>query len=480
VSERERWAVPVGPAVGPAPLRSVNPFTASEIVRYPQLSDAAVSDRLDRAVAAFGPWRERSFAERAEVLRAAARRLTSDAHRWAALMAAEMGKPVRQGEAEAQKCARACLYYAENAERFLSEEPVPTEALDSRVRYEPVGPVLAVMPWNFPFWQLFRFAAPALAAGNVVLLKHASNVSGCALALEEILADAGAPPGVFQTLLVEGARVEGIVRDPRVAAVTLTGGGAAGAQVGAAAGGAVKKMVLELGGSDAFVVLGDADVARAAETAVRARCQNAGQSCIAAKRFIVTDGVHEEFVRRLKEGMARVVVGDPLAPATELGPLALPELLGTLTHQVRGSVELGARVELGGERSTGPGFFFPPTVLTGVRPGMPAFEEETFGPLAAVVRARDDEEAVRLANATEFGLGASLWTRDLDRARRLVGRLESGLVFVNEMVISDPRLPFGGRKGSGIGRELGRLGLFEFVAAKTVWIGGAPQDPSPR
>jgi succinate-semialdehyde dehydrogenase/glutarate-semialdehyde dehydrogenase len=454
------------------PLLSVNPATGSEIMRYRQLSDTAVSERLDRATGAFRDWSQRSFADRAVVLRAAARRLRSDASRWAGLMAAEMGKPVRQGEAEAEKCARVCEFYADRAAEFLADEPVASEAERSIVRYEPLGPVLAVMPWNFPFWQLFRFAAPGLMAGNVALLKHASNVSGCALALEELMAEAGAPPGVFQTLLVESRRVDRLVRDPRVAAVTLTGGFAAGSQVASAAGAVVKKVVLELGGSDAFIVLADADVERAAETAVRARCVNSGQSCIAAKRFIVAEAVHEEFLERFTKGMGRTVVGDPRDPATEVGPLAKLDLIGVLSHQIHDSVHRGAKVELGGARSEGPGFFFPPTVLSGVVPGMAAFDEEVFGPVAAVTRARDDDDdAIALANRSRFGLGASLWTRDRSRAMGLLPRIEAGAVFVNAMVVSDPSLPFGGRKDSGFGRELGRLGIHEFVAAKTLWVG---------
>jgi succinate-semialdehyde dehydrogenase/glutarate-semialdehyde dehydrogenase len=453
-----------------APLLSVNPSTGSEIMRYPQTSDRLVSERLDRALAAGREWRQRSFSDRATVLVEVARRLRSDASRWAGLMAAEMGKPVRQGEAEADKCARVCEYYAKNAASFLANEPVHSAAGEGVVRYEPMGLVLAIMPWNFPFWQFFRFAAPSLMAGNSAVLKHASNVSGCALALEGLLSDAGAPPGVFQTLLMESRRVDALIRDPRVAAVTLTGGGLAGAHVGAVAGAAVKKTVLELGGSDAFLVLADADVGRAAEAAVHARCVNSGQSCIAAKRFVVVEPVYDEFLRRFTKGMREVVVGAPLDRATEVGPLARPELVGTLAHQVRESVAGGARIELGGNRLDGPGFFFPPTVLTGVVPGMAAFEEETFGPVAAVVRARDDDDAIALANRSAFGLGASVWTRDRTHAIELAGRIEAGAVFVNEMVASDPRLPFGGVKGSGFGRELGPQGIREFVASKTVVV----------
>jgi succinate-semialdehyde dehydrogenase/glutarate-semialdehyde dehydrogenase len=450
------------------PLLSIDPSTGSEIARYPQTSDAVLEERLARAVEAFRRWRSLTFADRAVVVSAVARRLRSESARWATLMAQEMGKPVRQGEAEAQKCALACDYYAAHAAEFLADEPVATEATVSLVRYEPVGPVLAIMPWNFPFWQLFRFAAPALMAGNVVLLKHASNVPGCALALEQLFEEAGTPPGVFQTLLLESRRVDELVRDPRIAAVSLTGGVPAGAHVGAIAGAAVKKVVLELGGSDAFVVLADADVPRAAEAAVRARCVNSGQSCIAAKRFIVVDAAYPEFLERFTAGMARVIVGDPRKARTELGPLARLELVGTLTHQVRESVDRGARVELGGARSEGPGFFFPPTVLTGVVPGMAAFEEETFGPVAAVVRAPNDDGAVDLANRSRFGLGASLWTRDRARALEIAGRIDAGTVYVNAMVVSDPRLPFGGRKDSGFGRELGALGIREFVSPKTI------------
>jgi succinate-semialdehyde dehydrogenase/glutarate-semialdehyde dehydrogenase len=386
-------------------------------------------------------------------------------------MALEMGKPVAQGRGEADKCASCCDYYAEHAERFLAPERVETDAARSYVAFEPIGPVLAVMPWNFPFWQVFRFAAPALMAGNVALLKHASNVTGCALAIEEILHSAGLPRDAFRTLLLASSRVDAVVAAPEVAAVTLTGSTPAGRAVAARAGVCLKKSVLELGGSDAYLVLDDADVAAAAEVCASSRLINGGQSCIAAKRFVVVEPVLPEFVRRLVERMEARRMGEPLEEGTELGPQARHDLRDELHRQVEKSVARGARVRLGCELPPGPGAFYPASVLDEVRPGMPAFDEELFGPVAAVVPARNEVDAIRLANQSVFGLGAAVFTRDLERGERIARHeLQAGSCFVNAHVRSDPRLPFGGVKESGYGRELSAFGIREFVNVKTVWL----------
>jgi succinate-semialdehyde dehydrogenase/glutarate-semialdehyde dehydrogenase len=385
-------------------------------------------------------------------------------------MALEMGKPIVQGEAEVEKCAWVCEYYAEHAEGFLARLPRETDASASYIRFDPLGPVLAVMPWNFPFWQVFRFAAPALMAGNTAVLKHASNVPRCALSIEQLLRDAGVPRGVFASVLVGSAAVAGLIADPRILAVTLTGSDRAGSQVAERAGHEIKKAVLELGGSDPFIVLADADVAAAARVAADARLVNSGQSCIAAKRFIVVDAVADQFLTRFIDELRRRKMGDPLARDTEIGPLARVDLRDALHHQVEESLKRGAQRLLGGEVPAGDGAFYPPTVLAAVDKGMPAFDEETFGPVAAVIRAKDETDAVRLANDSTFGLGASLWTRDRARAERFAAQIEAGAVFVNGLVKSDPRLPFGGIKRSGYGRELSEFGIREFVNIKSVWI----------
>jgi succinate-semialdehyde dehydrogenase/glutarate-semialdehyde dehydrogenase len=386
-------------------------------------------------------------------------------------MTLEMGKPIGAAVAEAEKCAWVCRYYAENAAQFLADEEIATNAARSLVHYEPLGPVLAIMPWNFPFWQVFRFAAPALMAGNVGLLKHASNVPQCALAIEEIFKRAGFPPNAFQALLIGSERVAGILDDERIKAVTLTGSGPAGSQVASHAGKRIKKSVLELGGSDPFIVMPSADLERAIATAVTARTINNGQSCIAAKRFIVHADLYAEFERRFVAGMQALRVGDPLDPGTQIGPLATSAIRDELHAQVKASLAQGARLLTGGEMRKGPGNFYPPTVLVDVPPGSPAACEELFGPVAALFRAADLDQAIQLANASAFGLGASAWTRVPQEQQRFIDELQAGSVFINGMVASDPRLPFGGVKESGYGRELSVFGIREFVNIKTIWIG---------
>jgi succinate-semialdehyde dehydrogenase/glutarate-semialdehyde dehydrogenase len=452
-------------------MQSINPATDEVMAEFATHSAAEVDAALERAAAAFAGWRETAFAERAACLRQAATTLRANRDRYARMMVTEMGKPIAQALAEADKCAWVCEYYAEQGAAFLSPEDAPTDAsVRSYVRFDPLGVVLAIMPWNFPFWQVFRFAAPALMAGNVGVLKHASNVPQCALAIEEIFTDAGAPPGVFTTLLVPGSQTGRIVEHPLVAAVTLTGSEPAGEAVARAAGGVLKKTVLELGGSDPYIVLADADLAQAAAVACTARTINTGQSCIAAKRFIVVDAVAAEFEELFRGHLEALTVGDPLAPETDIGPLARPDLVDDLDRQVQASIAQGARLVTGGARLDRPGAYYAPTLLADVTPGMPAFDEETFGPVAALIRAADADDALRLANLSTYGLGGSLWTSDTALGEALARRLETGSVFVNGLVKSDPRLPFGGIKRSGYGRELAQFGIREFVNIKTVWV----------
>ena len=453
-------------------VESINPATEAVLATFEQVTPEQSERALSEADEAFRAWRQASFPERARVLRRAAALLRERKARYAALMTAEMGKPIAAAEAEAEKCAWACEYFADNAERFLAHQPVSTNARLSYVAFEPLGVVLAVMPWNFPFWQVFRFAAPTLMAGNTAVLKHASNVPQCALAIEAVLRDAGLPRGAFRTLLVPGDAVAALIEDPRVRAVTLTGSDRTGEKVAGAAGRALKKTVLELGGSDPFIVLRDADLAGAAEMAVRSRFQNNGESCIAAKRFIVVEDVADEFERRFAAGIKRLKVGDPTDRSVDVGPIARSDLRDELHRQVRESVARGARVVVGGAPLPGRGYFYQPTLLVDVTLEMPALREELFGPVAVLVRVADQEAAIAMANATAFGLGANLWTRDVERAQVLASRIEAGSVFVNGMVASDPRLPFGGVKRSGYGRELSAFGIREFVNVQTVWIGG--------
>jgi succinate-semialdehyde dehydrogenase/glutarate-semialdehyde dehydrogenase len=451
-------------------IESLNPYTGKLLQSFPTLSAAETEQVLAEAHQAAATWRTTTFAERAAVLRQAGALLRERQEELARLMALEMGKPVRDGRAEAQKCAACCDYYADHAEAFLADEEIKTDAGRSFLSYAPLGVVLAIMPWNFPLWQVVRFAAPALMAGNVGLLKHAPNVPQCALALEKIFHDAGLPPAAFRALLIETEPVAGLLADDRVAAATLTGSERAGAAV-AAAGQHIKKTVLELGGSDPFIVLADADLAAAAKTAAQSRMINAGQSCIAAKRFIIEASIHDEFVRLLKENLQALRYGDPLAETTDYGPLARLDLAETLTQQVADSVAQGAQIALPGGQPDPASPRFDPMVLTNIQPGQRAYSEELFGPVALVFSAQDADEAVRLANDSRFGLGAAVWTKDTAKAERMARKLESGAVFINGLVKSMNELPFGGVKKSGYGRELSYLGIREFVNQKSVWIG---------
>jgi succinate-semialdehyde dehydrogenase/glutarate-semialdehyde dehydrogenase len=454
---------------------TVNPATGETVATYPALTDSEVDAAIERSARAFAGYRTTGFAERAEWSRRAADVLDAERDRVATLMTTEMGKTVAAAAAEVEKCARAFRFYAEHAERFLADEPVePSEvgAVRAYARYQPLGPVLAVMPWNFPLWQVVRFLAPALMAGNTGLLKHASNVPGTALFLEELVRRAGFPDDVFQTLLIGSDRVERVLRDPRVRAATLTGSEQAGRAVAAIAGDEVKPTVLELGGSDPFVITASADLDEAARVAAVARCQNNGQSCIAAKRFIALEAVAGEFERHFVDRMAALRVGDPTDPKTDVGPLATERGRNDVEELVADAVALGATVLCGGERPTGPGWYYPPTVVTGVTEAMRMFHEEVFGPVAALYRVPDADAALTLANATSFGLGSNVWSRDPDEQERFVRDLDAGAVFVNGMTTSYPPLPFGGVKRSGYGRELGAHGIRAFCNAKSVWVAG--------
>ena len=452
-------------------IATINPATGETLKTYEPLSDAEIETKLERAQQAFEQYRRTPIIQRSQWLQAAAEILEQEKEKFGKLITLEMGKPLQGAIAEVEKCANGCRYYAEHAAELLADVPVATDASHSFIRYQPLGAILAVMPWNFPFWQVFRFAAPTLMAGNVGLLKHASNVPQCALAIEEILHQAGFPSGVFQTLLVGADKVADLIASEQVKAATLTGSESAGASLAASAGKQLKKTVLELGGSDPFIVLPSADLDVAVATAVTARMLNNGQSCIAAKRFIVVDEVADKFEKQLLEKFQALKIGDPMHPNTDLGPLATPNILKDLDYQVKESVKSGARVLTGGQPLTDrPGNFYPPTILTDIPPGTPAEQEEFFGPVALLFRVADIDAAIELANATPFGLGASAWTtNDLERDR-LISEIEAGAVFINGLVKSDPRLPFGGVKRSGYGRELSSQGIHEFVNVKTVWV----------
>jgi len=451
-------------------IATINPATGEVVKTFEALTADQIEQKLQLAVKAFEAHRKTTFADRAAKMLRAAEILEKEKDECGRLMTLEMGKPFKAAVAEAVKCTTGCRYYAENAEKFLADEVVETGAKRSFIRYQPIGPILAVMPWNFPFWQVMRFAAPALMAGNVGLLKHASNVPQCALKIEEIFRRAGFAEGVFQTLLIGSGPVDGILNDPRIAAATLTGSEQAGIQVGVSAAKRIKKVVLELGGSDPFIVMQSADLDAAVATAVDARIQNNGQSCIAAKRFIVAEKIADEFERKFVQRMESLRIGDPFDENTQLGPLANAEAVKSLDVDVQKSVAAGARLLTGGHPLKRPGNFYAPTVLDNVPKDSPAYKEEFFGPVASIFRAKDIDQAIQIANDSRFGLGASAWTKDPAETERFINELEAGMVFLNKMVASDPRIPFGGVKQSGHGRELGVHGIREFVNIKTVWI----------
>ncbi len=450
---------------------TINPTNGEMIKQFDTLDDAAIERKVALAVEAFQAWRQTTFQERADLFRKAADLLESEKQRWGEIMTLEMGKPINSAVAEAEKCAWVCRYYAGHAAEFLANEVIETDAKISYVHYQPLGPVLAIMPWNFPFWQLFRFAAPGLMAGNVAFLKHAPNVPQCALAIQEIFDRAGFPEGVLQNLFIEPEQARNLLADQRVKAVTLTGSVRAGKSVAQAAGEHLKKVVLELGGSDPFIVLPSADLEKAVNTAITARMLNNGQSCIAAKRFILHRDIAHDFEEAFLAKLAALRVGDPLDPAVDVGPLARQDLRDNLARQVDQSVQAGAELKLGGKALAGKGYFYPPTALGSIPKNSPAYHEEMFGPVAGIFRMPDLDSAVSLANDTVFGLGASVWTNDPMEQDQVIAEIESGSVFINGLVKSDPRLPFGGINESGYGRELGVHGIREFVNIKTVWIG---------
>lgn len=456
-------------------IASINPATGELLKTFEPLTQPQLEEKLQRAHETFQTYRRTTFPERAALMLRAAEILESEKKDFARIMTLEMGKPINSAVQETEKCAWVCRYYAENAETHLADELVETNAAKSFVRFQPLGVVLAVMPWNFPFWQVFRFAAPALMAGNVGLLKHSSNVPQCALAIEDIFRRAGFPEGAFQTLLIGSDPVQSILEDPRVAAATLTGSEPAGRSVASIAGKQLKKTVLELGGSDPFIVMPSADLETAVTTAVKARTINNGQSCIAAKRFIVHGQIYDEFEKRFVEQMKSLRVGDPMSESTDIGPLATEQILKDIEEQVQISVAAGAKILTGGQKfkaegNLAMGHFYEPTVLVDIPKGSPAYQDEIFGPVASLFRVANIEQAIELANATSFGLGSSAWTKDEAEGERFIEELEAGSVFINGMVASDPRLPFGGVKHSGYGRELGEFGIREFVNVKTVWI----------
>ncbi|HEY7414399.1 MAG TPA: NAD-dependent succinate-semialdehyde dehydrogenase [Ktedonobacteraceae bacterium] len=454
-------------------IQSINPATEEVLETFELYTKEQIDQALEQTNRAWKEWRDTTFGQRAELLHQVAQYLRTHKAKYARMATLEMGKTIVEAEAEIEKCAWACDYFAENGERFLENETVKSSATESYVAFTPLGTVLALMPWNFPFWQVFRFAAPALMAGNTIILKHASNVSRTSLEMEHIFEECSFPKGIFRSVLVRGSETGSLIEDPRIAAVTLTGSEAAGVEVASTSGHALKKHVLELGGADAFIVLADADLDTAAQVAVRARFQNNGQSCIAAKRFIVVDEVAKAFEQKFVEAATKLHMGNPLERETTLGPVARADLRDTLDRQVQESVKMGASVLLGGKLHDGKGYFYPATIVTNVTPEMPMFKEETFGPAAAVIHAHDTDHAIELANSSQYGLGGNLWTRDIEKARQIASHLASGAVFINGMTTSDPRLPFGGIKHSGYGRELSSFGIREFVNIQTVWIGPA-------
>lgn len=451
-------------------IESISPMTGQVLERFTDYSPAQVARIIEQVQEAWPAWKRTSIESRSERMRALADELRRDQQRLACMMAEEMGKPILEGRAEIDKCAWVCEHYADHAGEYLTPQDVSSDAGRSQVAFRPLGAILAVMPWNFPFWQVFRFAAPALMAGNVGLLKHASNVPRCALAIEKLFERAGFPPQVFRTLLIGSGQVDDVIAHPVVKAVTLTGSDLAGRKVAAKAGAMLKKSVLELGGSDPFIVMPDADLEEAAAQGARSRCLNSGQSCIAAKRFIVFDEVYDKFLDLLRQAMAALDVGDPMLETTQVGPMARGDLRDELHAQVQESIDAGAKLILGGKPLPQAGYYYPPTILADAAPGMPAYDQEMFGPAAAVIRVADEAEALAAANDTAFGLGASIWSGDSCRAEMLAEEIEAGAVFVNGMVKSDPRLPFGGIKESGYGRELADYGIREFVNIQTVWV----------
>jgi succinate-semialdehyde dehydrogenase/glutarate-semialdehyde dehydrogenase len=451
-------------------ITTINPATGEEVRSFEALTGGEIDEKIQHAVETFGEYKKTSFEERSRMMLRAAEILEEEAEEFGRLMTSEMGKTLAAATAEAKKCARGCRYYAENAERFMADEEVDLEGARAYIRYEPLGPILAIMPWNFPFWQVFRHAAPALMAGNVILLKHASNVPQCALAVEDVIHRAGFPEGAFQTLLISSSQVQDVIDDPRVRAVTLTGSEGAGRSVGAEAGENIKPSVLELGGSDPFIVMPSADLEKAVSTAVTSRTLNNGQSCVNAKRIIVHEEIADEFERRFVESMAALKVGDPMSEDTDMGPLATTQMLEDVDEQVRKSVEAGARVLTGGEPMDEPGNFYPPTVITDIPEESPAYREEIFGPVASLFKVKDIDEAIRIANDTSFGLSSSAWTSDPQEQERFINEIEAGMVYINRMTESTPEVPFGGAKNSGYGRELSHFGIREFTNIKTVWI----------
>lgn len=458
---------------GSGVIRSINPMSEAELASFEEHTAADIEAVLAAAAKAQAAWAATPIETRCATVRALGDVLRARGDELAQLITAEMGKPIAEARAEIEKCAWNCTFYADKAPEFLAEEPLASGAQESFVAYEPLGVVLAIMPWNYPFWQFIRFAAPAFAAGNGAVLKHANNVPQCALALERVVREADFPDGLMRTLLIEPPAVAGIIRDPRIVAVTLTGSTEVGGIVASQAGAEIKKQVLELGGSDPLIVLDDADIPAAAAAATKARFLNAGQSCISAKRIIVHEKVADAFVAAFRANAEALKIGDPAEPDVDLGPMARANLRTNLHRQIQRSLDAGAVLVTGGRAIEGPGFFYAPTILDHVRPGMAGFDEETFGPAAAVIRVGSEDEAVTLANQTEFGLGAAVWTTDIARGRRVASRIAAGAVFVNGLVASDPRLPFGGIKKSGYGRELGYYGIREFTNIKTVWVGPA-------
>ena len=451
-------------------IATINPATGEVVKKFDALTDAQVDEKISKAAKTFRSFRKTSFADRSRWMTRAAEIIEAEKEALGSLMTLEMGKTLGSAIAEAEKCAGTCRYYAQHAEKFMADEIIQTAASKSYIHYQPLGIVLAVMPWNYPFWQVFRFIAPGLMAGNVGLLKHASNVPQCALKIEDVLLRAGFPDGVFQTLLIGAAQVDRILNDPRVAAATLTGSEQAGIQVGVSAAKRIKKVVLELGGSDPFLIMPSANFEEAAATAVKARVLNNGQSCIAAKRFIVHEQIADQFEKEFIRRMEALKLGDPFDAKTDVGPLATADAVKDLQTDVQKTVDAGAKLLTGGKPVSGPGNFYPPTVLTNIPKESPAYREEFFGPVASIFRVKSIDEALAIANDSRFGLGASAWTNDPSERERFINDLEAGMVFINQMVASDPRVPFGGVKASGHGRELGPYGIREFTNAKTVWI----------